>query len=804
MTNITYLLSSVVATTASFIPLLSSTTSAQLPPRVTGIQVDSPFGMHIYGDINNRIAVANDLGIKWVRGIGEDYFQFWNGDKNDVKSRITQYKNGGIMPTIALFYPREVRVPGKLSPPADMNAYVEKCFNMVEAANALSPYYEHWNEPWVDEWAWYSGSDQLYRDMIKQLWNRIKPTYPTAMLIGGGSTPFNRDIMYPKGNPDIGYVDGSICHAYGFPNSNVAGFVANQLELDKKYSKSKGVAGAFQTEFGTYESMYASDKQLWVARSVAPSYLAHMLAGFYSGLPAKGFWFNYGGIGDFDISKNANAKNAFRTMTLVLEGTKITADAYAKYKAINGIVFANTVSTDTRARAVVWAAAPYVGDAAAARDPYNNTGQAKVPSDEYSGTMSIAGANNMQAYDYIGNRITDLGNIPLNPSQVVYLLANMTSDEMTAALANANVSLKKEIRVTPLSMDGPVIAGRTIDFKMENVVNKVRTVNFSFTPPSGFSMESTSSTVELQPAEIRVIRFEIASATANPKNLYNLSFSATANSKTITNKWTIQSAYAPKKTIAVDGNLSDWDSIAPTTMGGGNYTMRLAWDDNNLYFAAEIADDKHAPYPVFKPGDFEYFRANRFDYANKDGIQMAFDVMKNNPDDLLQGYANYEKSCAADVDYQFFAQYAQGNVAELIRYQAPGSNYQGYYPLTPTSPAIRAIEASPTGGTEGKLNFSRSGNKTIYEGAIAWSMMPELRDSVRSLGTNGYCDPSFAWKVNGGNSGDKFWTNESGQVEEGTYGFLPTWLSGHFSNGGRVITRWAFINGDGNFARPGK
>ena len=789
-----------IAIVANVIILFPQSVSAQLPKRVTGLQLKSPFGMSIAGEPEEKVAVGNDLGIKWVRGTGSDFTR-WDGNKQEIKDRITTLKNGGIMPLNICFYPSPWLIPGKLGPPADMNAYVEKFYNMVDAAYELSPYFEHWNEPWVDEWAWNGGSDQLYRDMIKQIWNRVKPTYPNAWLIGGGSTAFNRDIMYPKGNTDMGYADGSICHAYGFPNNNAVGTIANQLELDKKYSKSKGIAGAFQTEFGTYPGMYATDKLLWVGRSVAPSYLSQMLAGFYAGMPVKSFWFNYGSDGDFSIDNNTVAKNAIRTMTLILEGTKITADAYPKSKAINGIVFANDYSQDTRTRATIYVSSPYVGGDATARDPYNNTGKADMPSDEFSGTVSITNSNNMQAYDFQGNRINDLNNIPMVAGEVVYLLANMTSDEMKKVLDNANFSLKNEIKVTPLSMDGPVVAGRTIDFKFENLVNKVRNVNFSFTPPSGFTMASTSSTFDLQVGEIRTIRFKINSGTANAGNLYNLNFSAATNGKTIKKNWVIQSAYAPKKTINVDGNLGDWGSIAATTMGGGNYSMRLAWDDNNLYFAAEIADDNHAPYPVFKTNDFEYFRSNRFDYVNKDGIIMAFDVMKNNPDDLLKNYANYEKACAADVDYQFFAQYAQGNKAEIIRYQAPGSNYQGYYPLTPTSPAIQAINATTSGGTDGKVNFSRSGNKTIYEGAIAWNTIPELRDSVKSLGANGYCDPSFAWKVNSGNSGDKFWTTESGQMEDGTYGFYPAWISGQFGNGGRVITRWSFINGDGNTAR---
>jgi hypothetical protein len=69
--------------------------------------------------------------------------------------------------------------------------------------------------------------------------------------------------------------------------------------------------------------------------------------------------------------------------------------------------------------------------------PWNPNGgsQAKgnLPSDEYSGTMSMNGAG-VQAYDYRGNRINNLNNIPLNPVEVVYIVADMPASKLKQIL----------------------------------------------------------------------------------------------------------------------------------------------------------------------------------------------------------------------------------------------------------------------------------------------------------------------------------------------------------------------------------
>ncbi|MEC4819139.1 MAG: hypothetical protein SAK29_38580 [Scytonema sp. PMC 1069.18] len=783
------------------IGFVQSTT--QLPPRYTGLAPDSPFGLEFgYSDPNIIGPVSQDLGVKWVRGI-EVEFDPWNGDRKILRDRINTLKSYGVSSLQTLFYPQDWKISDKLGPPKNRDAYIQKVYDWVAATHDLMPYYEHWNEPWVDEWAWNGGSAEEYREMIKLIWNKVKADFPNVNLIGGGSLAYNRDILYGKGN-DIGYVDGSVNHAYSFPGPHTFHSTLMQLTLDKKYSKTQGRAGAWQTEFGTYRDMFSSDKDMWVARTIPSSFLLHMLAGYYAQRPVKGFWFNWSGHGMHDIKNNDAAKDAYRTMTRILEGTKIVDDVFPKSKAMWGIVFENDYSTDNRARAAIFVNAPFYGEIGNPWNP-NGASQAKgnVPSDEYSGTMSLRGSG-IQVYDFRGNRINNLNKIPLNPVEVVYIIADMPTSKLKQILQNADFQLNTELKTTVLSLSGLVTTGRTIDVKVENVVNKPVNGTLKINPPQGWTLSTDSIDLKnLQPGEQRVISFPINSFSTNSDNNYNLSYSLSISGKSSpqVGAWKIQSAYAPKKTINVDGKLNDWDDVIATSMGNGAYKFKVAWDINNLYFAGEILDDNHAPFPPFNPS-FDWFRENRVDGAkgddNTDGLFIAIDCTKNNPDDLLKGHLLYEKALASDVDYEFFATYSQGNQSELWRYRAPGTNHQGYYPTNATlNPPLMKMNASPSGGKEGKIQFSRAGNKTIYEGAISLNTIPELKSELLKLKSGDYYFPNLAWRVNGGNQGKKFWTIESGQWEEGGYGFVPQWLSGSLANGGRVISRWAFVNGNG-------
>ncbi|NJM16337.1 MAG: hypothetical protein HC896_14040 [Bacteroidales bacterium] len=221
--------------------LCNQTSFGQLPARYTGLAPNSPFGMDIREGIAANGAIAQDLGIKWVRGLGVEYFKkLERRCLTKPGTTLNAYKGYGVSSLQVCFYAQGPYKNGtNLGPPVNMTTYINKIYDFVAATHDLMPYYEQWNEPWVDEWAWQYGTGDEYRQMLKDIWNRVKADYPNVEIIGGGSVAYNRDLMYAKGE-DIGYADGSVNHAYSVPSPNAFGFTTMQLELDKKYSLSGG------------------------------------------------------------------------------------------------------------------------------------------------------------------------------------------------------------------------------------------------------------------------------------------------------------------------------------------------------------------------------------------------------------------------------------------------------------------------------------------------------------------------------------------------------------------------------------
>ncbi|GHO80499.1 hypothetical protein KSD_82700 [Ktedonobacter sp. SOSP1-85] len=261
----------------------------------------------------------------------------------------------------------------------------------------------------------------------------------------------------------------------------------------------------------------------------------------------------------------------------------------------------------------------------------------------------------------------------------------------------------------------------------------------------------------------------------------------------------IQVAYAPYKTVTIDGDLSDWEDIIPVSITGKatdgttrTYKARMAWDDNYFYFAAEIADDVQVSNLPFEQNPYAF-------PFNVDSIQLVFDTLDKKAEDLLAGDAHYEKACATSVDHLYVATLASNNVPELHRQAAPGTNYQTFYPTNaPLNPPLGPLNTGTTGTQEGQINVVRDNTKllTTYEIAIAWSQLPELQARLQKLEQRNVLDVHFAFSVEDAGKapavGRSYWTNEAGILESGAYSFAPFWGTGLKSTGSRVITRWGF------------
>ena len=334
------------------------------------------------------------------------------------------------------------------------------------------------------------------------------------------------------------------------------------------------------------------------------------------------------------------------------------------------------------------------------------------------------------------------------------------------------------------------------------------------------------------------MEFPLASATANAVNRYPIAYRARAGVIDQSGQQVVQVAVASYGTPQIDGDLSDWAGVVPTTMvsrGGKDYRQIMLnpdlakqligenrntdtvlyrlwtrWDEKNLYVAAEIPDATLTTNSTFEddPYSFPFL---------VDCLQMAFGCLQKNPDDLLRGNPLYEKSTAADVDYEFAATLARytgagpkfaakpawnGNwataprIPQLQRLVAPGTNFQTFYPTNPAlKPPVGPLRTTADNNAEGQIAIIYDDAKQVlrYEMAISWNCLPELGRQVNALKPGESLPTRFAWGVNdAGGRGRTFWQQEAGEVQPGGYGFSPHWGGGNRDFGGRILTDWGF------------
>ncbi len=802
-----------------------------------GVRENSPFGLYVEnaGTYDENVLLAEKMGVKWVRGINDKVDptvvwpvkdgMLWDDPKNEaglktieaVRGRIKFLNEHGILTLGYINYNMDWNVepiPNKSkygrheNRPADLDAQAKMVYHTIAPLQDLVKNWEIWNEPWIHGWTWATGDAEDYRAMSKKIYQRVKADYPDVNIIGGGSVTYNRDIVYARNTSDTGYIDGSVSHAYGVPDPGQLGLVEIQKEMDKKWSVTGGKAGLWQTELGASEKdmfggLPEAERKWAVARTIAPTYLLQMLGA--GDTPIHVFWysFSYKGKDEFNLYDPA-AKGpkpgvlAYSAMTYFLEDGRLLEELYPESKALWGYLFAKKDGSST----------------------------AVLYSDrDYAGRVTLENTKGVKLYDYLGSEIAD-GSldqvcVDLKPWESVYLVSGKPPEELKGILDSAELDMDNLVKISPLSFVCPVSQAKTIDVKLENVSNKSIRGYLSITPPEGWALSAGKQLIRLAPGEIQNCSFTVAEHKISDINRYNIQYAFEYSSgKKIEGNQNIQAAFALYKHIAVDGNTEDWEDIEEVTMvSGGNpdyldtvlnpdrvqeqldngggadnviYDVKTAWDNKNFYFMAKIPDYQHKANPPFKDDNYAF----PFDV---DSIQLAFDCISKNKDDLLLGKPHYEKAMASDMDYLFAATLAKGDIPELYRLCAPGTNYQTYYPTNGAlKPRLGVMDAFTDGGSEGKIRIVRDEEKkvTAYEIAISWKALSGLYDKLKNLKKGEHSGCNFAFCVN--DKGDKarwtsYWTKEAGQVESGVYSFAPFWKTGWKDTGGRVITRWGFV-----------
>lgn len=792
-------------------------------PTVADRRPESVFGLGIRPESTPGITkqIAQRMGVKWTRGIASitpDIVApapgvFWQQAAIDkARAEVAEWHSYGIETLGGINYNMSWNVaPGPdgkpmllyQNRPKDMVAHADMVYQSIAPMQDLVENWELWNEPWVHGWTWKTGDGQDYRDMTKLIWDRVKPQFPHVNLIGGGSVSYNRDIVYAEGSKDTGYIDGSVNHAYGYPDPTQYAMTKTQVKMDRLWSKNQGRGGQWQTELGTavstsFTHVPAAEAPYGVARTVAPTYLLHWLAGAEEESPIRIFWFSlsydkgYSGqefnIYDVATKTPQPAVVAYTTMTSLLEDATLEGELYPDAKSTWGFLFRGA---DGKGRAAVYSEQLFDGT-----EEHQGAG--------YTGTLTLDGARGVRVYDYLGRQLAD-GRSPqltltLKPWEVLYFDTDLTPAALRTLLTRrARYAYDTPLKVDPLSFLTPLGTAGTVDVRVENVSPQALDAQVRITAPAGWRLApAVSPVLGIKPGEVRTLSFPVKESRADDANRYAVGYDVTFPQRPglhQSGSRDVQVAYLPFRQITVGGSASQWNDVLPVTMTSTSatgdtrtYSFQAAWDDSFLYVRALVGDDVQFSHPTFAADGYQFpFQA--------DSIQLAFDAAADKTDDLLAGDAHYDK-CLRSISHLYVATLATGGASELHRQLAPGTNYQTYYPKnavlrTPLGP----LDARPDGGTEGRVLVARDdvAKQTRYEVALAWDQLPELAAAVRGAAPGTVTPATFAVQVTDagtGGHGATYWTATAEHPSSGCYNFAPFWGTGAQFSGGVVDTRW--------------
>jgi hypothetical protein len=234
-------------------------------------------------------------------------------------------------------------------------------------------------------------------------------------------------------------------------------------------------------------------------------------------------------------------------------------------------------------------------------------------------------AGEFTLYDFYGNAVAPQQggtiSIPLN-SHGYYLRSNGkpgSFDHMLKVLAEARIEGYEPLDIAAHDFLGPVDQKPPLRLTLTNVLN--RKVKGSIqVSVAGIKLDAPAE-VEMQPNETRDLLIPVTEATPAASNTYPLTFQFDAGPDgTAALQEDIHANVIAKRTIKIDGDLTDWKGVLPMTIHAdqgegpslalsawlpfekfdvsqkpGVATGYLAYDDKNFYFAAKIADKTPSP-----------------------------------------------------------------------------------------------------------------------------------------------------------------------------------------------------------------
>lgn len=405
-------------------------------------------------------------------------------------------------------------------------------------------------------------------------------------------------------------------------------------------------------------------------------------------------------------------------------------------------------------------------------------------------SMTLDSARGFTLYDFYGNALPAKNNkiqVPLN-GLGYFLRADGKKGSfarLLQAVKTASVQGLEPVEIIAHDMTTRIGNQSTLGISITNVLPRPVAGLLSI-KLGNLTVQGATQKLNLAPNETKKLSLPV-SGTPSDDNVYPLTATFDAGQGLVARRdEEMHVNTVAQRTVQVDGKLDDWQDVLPQPLkseGGGAGMTEKAWfpflpwsekaggvaatyiayDKDNFYFAAKIADNTHYAGTVrFETrDDDQYFypavahrteknnkgetvrkeelkwpeEVRRFSYRKNpdlpsgdgtDNVQIAFnaiplgqDGVLPNPPGTMPRFMTYK-----DTDYEYaLNQVAEkhGGGTEIWRLMAPGVPRKHFYPRQPKAP----IDGGPV--KNGKLSITREGNTRIVEASLPWSELPDVK-----------------------------------------------------------------------------
>ena len=640
---------------------------------------------------------------------------------------------------------------------------------------------ELWNEPWesisISGW----GADiQRYRDIFTHMALGVEQARKDAgvkVLIGGTCSSTNaRDKLFPDGSDRfLKWLD--------FVSIHYQALAADPSEVPEWMHRKS-----------PYGPVRVWDTESWIANS------EDRIAGVIASMRAQG-QSRTAGIYEGNVYDSRNVKIGDCTYPVV-QAWAPAASVAAMQKFIgqrdfrsllfqNGLpwvfVFNGLSATRTGKPNPEDGTVVVLGDLAKIYEPARTLFRSVAVS--ANARMVISNPTGaIHLYDFYGN--PEAGRqgeieVPLD-GRGFYLRGDGSPgsfDRLLRTLRTARITGYDPVEMIPHDLTRPIGEHPSLRLTLTNVLNRPVAGRLRVTLGE-LVLAPAQIEVELRPNETHEYTFTVRSGPAAETNSYllNASFDGGPDER-VEHSETMHVNYIARRTITVDGDLSDWSGVLPQRLPDSGVdasltekawlpfkdrsqqsglseapTLYVAYDDRNFYFAARIPDATPDPgmvrfasrnddsyfYPdtvtipdgktlTWPKGLRHYSYRRNFDIPSgsgeHDNVQIAFNVLDRkpwltHPPGVMPHFITYW-----DTDYEYAlnpvaAEYGGGT--EVWRLQAPGMPRKHFFPRQPKSPV-------DGGGVPGAaLVIWRTSNMRFLEASIPWSEIPAVWERIRS------------------------------------------------------------------------